>query len=415
MSSSAALPPTAIRSEQPERHCEEQGDEAISSGVHARYRVCFAALAMTIAEQDVRSMHAALTLARRGLGNVWPNPAVGCVIVNQGRVVGRGWTQPGGRPHAETEALARASGLARGGTVYVTLEPCSHWGKTPPCADALIAADVRRVVIATGDPDPRVAGDGAARLRATGIIVETGLCASDAAEINAGFFHRLRLGRPLVTLKLATSLDGRIATMSGESRWITGPAAREQGHLLRATHDAILVGTGTAIADDPELTCRLPGLANATPVRVVLDRRLRIPMTARLFTNARDVPTWLVTLPATDAKQLWARRVAGVEVIVGEADADGGIDLGGMLRLLGARGLTRLLVEGGGQLAAALLHAGLVDRLVWLHAPLLLGVDGLPAVAALGLPALAAAPRFERIAVEPVGDDVMSVFAPRSL
>src|SRR5712691_553149 len=249
---------------------------------------------------DLSIMRAALALARRGLGNVWPNPAVGCVIARNSKVVGRGWTQPGGRPHAETEALARAGGAAQGATAYVTLEPCSHWGRTPPCADALIAAAVGRVVVAIEDSDPRVAGGGLARLRAAGIAVETGLGAADAAEINAGFLQRVRLGRPLVTLKLATSLDGRIATAAGESRWITGPAARDHAHLLRATHDAILVGTGTVLADDPQLTCRLPGLAGCSPVRVVLDRQLRIPPGADIIAEARQVPTWLVTLPAAD-------------------------------------------------------------------------------------------------------------------
>ena len=210
---------------------------------------------------DLRSMRAALALARRGLGTVWPNPAVGCVIVDRGRVVGRGWTQPGGRPHGETEALGRAGEAARGATAYVSLEPCCHWGRTPPCTDALIAAGIGRVVVALEDPDPRVAGDGVRRLRAAGLDVETGLCEAEAAEINAGFFCRLRNGRPLVTLKLATSLDGRIATGRGESQWITGPPARERAHALRAAHDAIMVGTGTVLADDPQLTCRLPGLA----------------------------------------------------------------------------------------------------------------------------------------------------------
>src|SRR5438876_2801019 len=249
---------------------------------------------------DLQAMRAALGLACRGLGRVWPNPAVGCVIAKEGRVVGRGWTQPGGRPHAETEALARAGTAANGATAYVTLEPCCHWGRTPPCADALIAAGLSRVVVALEDPDPRVVGGGLARLRAAGIAVETGLGAADAAEINAGFLQRLRLGRPLVTLKLATSLDGRIATTSGESRWITGPAARERAHLLRATHDAILVGTDTVIADNPELTCRLPGLDAHSPVRVVIDRHLRIPLDARVFAAARQTPCWVVTPDAAD-------------------------------------------------------------------------------------------------------------------
>ena len=359
------------------------------------------------------AMRGALSLARRGLGNVWPNPAVGCVIVRDGRVVGRGWTQPGGRPHAEAEALARAGEGARGATAYVTLEPCCHWGKTPPCADALIAAGVRRVVVAVEDPDPRVAGGGIARLREAGLAVETGLCEAEAAELNAGFFMRVRLGRPLVTLKLATSLDGRIATASGESRWITGAASRERAHLLRAMHDAVLVGTGTAIADDPELTCRLPGLAGRSPLRIVLDRQLRIPSASRLFTTARDVPTWVLTPATADAARQQALRDSGVEIVAVELDAAGDIDLAAALGRLAERGLTRLLVEGGGRLAAALLRSGLVDRLLWFHAPLLLGGDAVPAIAALGLDALAAAPAFEPLASERLGDDALSTFRRR--
>jgi diaminohydroxyphosphoribosylaminopyrimidine deaminase/5-amino-6-(5-phosphoribosylamino)uracil reductase len=332
-------------------------------------------------------------------------------------VVGRGWTQPGGRPHAETEALARAGAAAHGATAYVTLEPCCHWGRTPPCADALIAAGVRRVVAACEDPDPRVAGGGLARLRAAGLSVDSGLCAAEAAELNAGFFQRVRLGRPLVTLKLATSLDGRIATPSGDSRWITGEPARTRGHLLRATHDAILVGTGTVIADNPQLTCRLPGLGQHSPVRVALDRQLRIPVTARLVAEARVTPTWVVTLSSSDPARQQALRDAGVIVIAAEPPAEtdraGHIDLAMALGRLGEQGLTRLLVEGGGRLAAALLRAGLVDRLVWFHAPLLLGGDAVPAIADLGLDRLAEAPGFERVSSEIVGGDVLSTFRMR--
>jgi len=363
---------------------------------------------------DFAMMRAALGLARRGLGTVWPNPSVGCVLVKDGHVVGRGWTQRGGRPHGETEALRRAGAAANGATAYVTLEPCSHWGKTPPCADALIAAGLRRVVVALEDPDPRVAGAGIEALRKAGLAVETGLCAAEAAELNAGFLQRVRSGRPLVTLKLATSLDGRIATAAGESRWITGPPARERAHLLRATHDAILVGTDTVLADDPELTCRLPGLADRSPVRIVLDRQLRIPPNARIFVEARQVPTWLVTLRSADPARLKLLRDAGVEVIAAEPHATGTIDLAAALGLLGTRGLTRLLVEGGGRLAAALLRAQLVDRLVWFHAPMLLGREGIPAVAALDIGALADMPRFERVSSEIVGEDQVTVFRARA-
>ena len=363
---------------------------------------------------DIRWMRTALALARRGLGAVWPNPAVGCVIINQGRAVGRGWTQPGGRPHAETEALRRAGQAARGATAYVSLEPCCHWGRTPPCADALIDAGVRRVVVAVEDPDPRVAGNGIARLRAAGLEVDTGLGAEEATEINAGFLTRLALGRPLVTLKLATSLDGRIATSSGESQWITGPPARERGHALRAAHDAIMVGTATVLADDPQLTCRLPGFGQRSPVRVVLDRQLRIPRSAAVIADARQTPTWILTLRSADVARRAPLLAAGVTLIDVDPDFESRIDLVAALAALGERGVTRLLIEGGARLAAALLGARLVDRLAWFHAPLLLGGDGIPAVAALGLDRLADAPGFEQLSVARVGDDLLTTFRARA-
>ena len=362
---------------------------------------------------DLCRMRAALALARRGLGAVWPNPAVGCVIADAGQVVGRGWTQPGGRPHAETEALRRAGAGARGAAAYVSLEPCSHWGRTPPCAEALIEAGVRRVVVAIEDPDPRVAGSGIARLRAAGLAVETGLCAEEAAEINAGFLIRQRLGRPLVTLKLATSFDGRIATRTGASQWITGRPSRERGQALRASHDAIMVGTGTVLADDPQLTCRLPGLARRSPVRVVLDRRLRIPLAARLIAGARQTPTWVLTLTSADPARREAFLAAGASLIDADPDPAGRIDLAAALAALGRRGITRLLVEGGAHLAAALLRAGLVDRLAWFHAPLLIGADGTPAIAALGLDTLAGAPGFVPVSIEAVGDDMLTMCRAR--
>jgi diaminohydroxyphosphoribosylaminopyrimidine deaminase / 5-amino-6-(5-phosphoribosylamino)uracil reductase len=359
---------------------------------------------------DLAHMRAALALARRGLGNTWPNPAVGCVIVKDRRVVGRGWTQPGGRPHAETEALARAGDAAPGATAYVSLEPCSHHGRTPPCDAALIAAGIARAVVAVEDPDPRVSGAGIARLRAAGVAVETGLCSAEAADLNAGFFTRIAQGRPLITLKLATSLDGRIATATGESRWITGPAARERAHLLRAMHDAVLVGTGTALADDPELTCRLSGLETRSPVRIVIDRSLRLPTTLHLFAAAGPAPTWLVTAPSADAGRQKALAGQGVKVLAVESDQAGAIDLAQMLQRLGAEGLTRLLVEGGGTLAAALLRAALVDRLVCMRAPMVIGGDGTPAIAALVLGKLADAPRFVLEASETAGGDLIETY-----
>jgi len=358
-------------------------------------------------------MAAALRLAARGLGNVWPNPAVGCVIVRDGRVVGRGWTQPGGRPHAETEALGRAGGAARGAIAYVTLEPCAHHGKTPPCADALIAAGIARCVVAQGDSDPRVDGQGIARLKDAGIVVEQGLMAAEARRLNAGFFLRIEAGRPLVTLKTATSLDGRIAMASGESQWITGPAARALTHRLRAEHDAVLVGIGTAVADNPALTCRLPGVARRPTVRVILDGALRLPLHSALVQTAAEAPTWLVTRNTHPAEAVAAYQTQGVEIVPVTADAEGRPAPAAVLRALAERGLTRVLIEGGGQVAASFLAAGLIDRVAWFRAAKVIGGDGRPAIRALGLDRLAETPDFARRAVVPVGDDMVEYYERR--
>ncbi|MBM3585976.1 MAG: bifunctional diaminohydroxyphosphoribosylaminopyrimidine deaminase/5-amino-6-(5-phosphoribosylamino)uracil reductase RibD [Alphaproteobacteria bacterium] len=350
-------------------------------------------------------MAAALGLARRGLGRVWPNPAVGCVIVAGDRVVGRGWTRPGGRPHAETVALAHAGAAARGATVYVTLEPCAHHGMTLPCADALVDADVRRVVVALGDPDPRVNGGGVARLRAAGIAVEVGLSEAEARAVNAGFLLHRTMGRPLVTLKVAASLDGRVATGAGASRWITGPAARERGHDLRLNHDAILVGIGTALADDPELTCRLPGLADRSPVRVVLDGAASLPANSRLARGARTTPVWLVCRAGVMAPAL---ESLGVELVAIEAGVDGRLAPAAVLAALARRGITRLLVEGGPRVATSFLAAGLVDRVAWTIAPRVLGGDGRAAVADLGIDNIEQAPRLVLEAIETVDGDLLA-------
>jgi diaminohydroxyphosphoribosylaminopyrimidine deaminase/5-amino-6-(5-phosphoribosylamino)uracil reductase len=363
---------------------------------------------------DATHLHAALGLAARGLGQVWPNPAVGCVIVKDGCLVGRGWTQPGGRPHAETEALAHAGAAARGGTAYVTLEPCAHQGRTPPCSKALIEAGIARAVVATEDPDDRVSGRGLADLRAAGIVVTSDVCAEAAAELNAGFLLRIRAGRPLVTAKVATSLDGRIATRAGESRWITGEAARGRGHLLRATHDAIMIGVGTAIADDPELTCRLPGMRQRSPVRIVVDGNMRLPLTGRLVRSAHAVPTWLVTLADSSSERRQAFADCGVTLITVPHGPGGMPDLAAALQALGAQGLTRVLVEGGGRLLASLARADLIDRIAWFRAATLIGGDGLAAVAPFGLEHLADQPRFQRTGFMPLGEDILESFARRS-
>lgn len=355
-------------------------------------------------------MTAALALAARGLGTTWPNPAVGCVLVRDGVVVGRGWTQPGGRPHAETEALRRAGDRARGATAYVSLEPCNHHGKTGPCSEALIAAGVARVVVACEDPDPRVAGGGVRRLRTAGVAVETGVCAAEAWDLNRGFFSRILHQRPLFTLKLATTLDGRIATRTGESRWITGPEARAAGHALRARHDAMMVGSGTALADDPDLTCRLPGLAHRSPVRVVVDGRLRLPLTSRLVASASRIPTWVITRADADAARRQVLADCGVIVIAVAPDATGLPDLAMAAAELAGRGLTRVLVEGGATLAASFLRAGMVDRLEWFRAASVIGGDGVPAVAGYGVEALAAMARFQRTDVRRAGDDLVESY-----
>ena len=362
---------------------------------------------------DRRYMALALALAGRGLGTAWPNPAVGCVLVGNGHIVGRGWTQPGGRPHAETEALARAGDGARGATCYTTLEPCAHHGQTGPCADALVQARIARAVVATQDPDPRVAGRGIAILEAAGIEVTVGCMEDSARTLNAGFLSRVENGRPLVTLKLASTLDGRIATHTGDSRWITGAEARARVHLLRARHDAVMVGAASALADDPALTCRLPGMAEASPVRVVIDGSARLPASHALIAGAGEQPTWIVSTEALGRDGGHAEwRDAGVEIVRVAAGADGRPALPAALEALAARGITRVLVEGGGRLAASLLQAGLVDRIEWFRAPGAIGGDGVPALAALGIDRAGDMPRFERIASTPVGADVLDTLAP---
>lgn len=352
----------------------------------------------------------ALRLAARGLGNVWPNPAVGCVLVREGRIVGRGWTQPGGRPHAERRALDQAGDLARGATAYVTLEPCAHHGKTPPCAEGLISAGVGRVVTALTDPDPRVAGKGHAMLRAAGIALREEVLAPEAARLNAGFLKRVTQGLPFVTLKLATTLDGRIATASGESRWITGPAARRHVHLMRLAHDAVMVGAGTARADDPDLTVRDMG-AVLQPVRVVLDSRLGHSADSRLGRTARAAPVWMLHGPQAPAAARAAWAATGAEVIEVAADAGGQVQARAALQALAARGLTRVLCEGGGQLAASLVAEGLVDDLATYQAGALIGADGRAGLGALGLAALADAPRLTLRESRTVGADLFSLWS----
>ncbi|WP_045389480.1 bifunctional diaminohydroxyphosphoribosylaminopyrimidine deaminase/5-amino-6-(5-phosphoribosylamino)uracil reductase RibD [Falsirhodobacter sp. alg1] len=348
----------------------------------------------------------ALRLARRGLGNVWPNPAVGAVILRDGRIVGRGWTQPGGRPHAEVRALTQAGDLAAGATVYVSLEPCAHHGKTPPCSEALIRSGVARVVTAATDPDPRVAGRGHMMLRNAGIEVTEGIMQTEASRLNAGFFKRINQGLPLVTLKLATSVDGRIATASGESRWITGPESRRVVHAMRMSHDAVLVGSGTALADNPDLTVRGFG-AVPQPVRVVVDSTLRHSADSRLGRSARKGPVWLVH--SSNAPQ--AARTAWIEAGAHLIDLGEAVQLRGALAALADRGITRVLCEGGGTIAAALLREDLVDDLATFTAGVLIGGDATPALSAMGVVHLADAPHFRLESQRRIGSDTLTIWA----
>ncbi|MGD9295745.1 MAG: bifunctional diaminohydroxyphosphoribosylaminopyrimidine deaminase/5-amino-6-(5-phosphoribosylamino)uracil reductase RibD [Roseobacter sp.] len=353
-------------------------------------------------------MALALSLGRRGHGRVWPNPAVGCVIVKDGQIVGRGWTQPGGRPHAETQALEQADALARGADVYVTLEPCAHEGQTPPCAQALIDAGVAHVSIAVLDSDPRVSGKGARMLADAGIAVEKGVMEAVARRDNAGFFARVEHGRPLVALKLASSFDGRIATGSGESKWITGAQARRCVHAMRARHDAVMVGGGTARKDDPSLTVRDLGV-NWQPARIIVSRRLDIPLTGVLASTARDVPVILCHGADVDPDLSRAWDDLGATRLTCRSSA-GQLDLRDVLRQLAEYGLTRVFCEGGSALAASLLDAELVDDLVGFSAGLAVGAEGLPSIGALGLSNLRAAPRFELVDCQRVGQDILHIW-----
>jgi len=351
---------------------------------------------------DRRFMGLALALGRRGLGRAWPNPAVGAVIVKNGEIVGRGWTQAGGRPHAEIEALRRAGAMARGATLYVTLEPCSHHGKSPPCADAVIASGIARVVSAMEDPNPEVAGRGHARLRNAGITVNVGIEAAAARRDHVGHIRRMRDGRPHVMLKLAISADGKAAAAGRRRVAITGNAVRDRVHLMRAHSDAIMIGVGTALADDPVLTCRLPGMAKISPTRVVLDSDLHLPMQSRLVATAGETPLWIMSGKDAPAASETAMRERGAEVIR-VAEKDGRLDLSDVLKLLATRGITRVMVEGGPTLASALIRADLVDEAIFFRSPIAIGEEGLPALESRAVTMLAQ--QLKCISEEPIGPD----------
>jgi diaminohydroxyphosphoribosylaminopyrimidine deaminase / 5-amino-6-(5-phosphoribosylamino)uracil reductase len=372
----------------------------------------FALKIKTSKAADTRFMQLALTLGRRGQGRTWPNPAVGAVVVKDGVIVGRGWTQAGGRPHAEPVALTQAGEAARGATLYATLEPCSHIGKSPPCTEAIIAAGIARVVSAIEDPNPEVAGQGHAKLRAAGIAVDIGLCAAEAAHDHAGHFRRIRDKRPHVILKLAVSSDDKIGAAGHKPVAISGEAARSRVHLLRAQSDAILVGIGTVQADDPLLTCRLPGMEARSPVRVVLDRALRISGSSRLVHSARETPLWVMTSETAEAPAAMKLGAAGAQVIrVATATAPPpGLDLPAVLRALAERGITRLLVEGGARVASSFVAAGLVDEVWLLRGPDTVGADGVAALEGLPLSAITGSPDFRVRASESLQKDTLTIY-----
>jgi diaminohydroxyphosphoribosylaminopyrimidine deaminase/5-amino-6-(5-phosphoribosylamino)uracil reductase len=359
---------------------------------------------------DRRFMQLALTLGRRGLGRTAPNPAVGAVVVKDGIILGRGWTQDGGRPHAEPEALRRAGAAAKGATIYVTLEPCSHTGRSPPCADALIAAGVARVVSAMEDPNPLVAGQGHAKLRAAGIVVDVGLCADEARRDHAGHIRRVVDRRPHVVLKLAVSQDDKIGAAGRKRVSITGDIARSRVHLLRARSDAILVGIGTAMADDPELTCRLPGMVAQSPVRIVLDRALRLSSDSKLVHSARATPVWVVASETAEAAAAMRLGAAGATIIRLPPQDKLGVDLNAVMQHLYARDITRIVVEGGSRIAAAFMSANLVDEVWLLRGPATIGSDGIDALDGLPLSAITESPTLTQQSSETLGDDTLTIY-----
>lgn len=365
------------------------------------------------ATPDMAPMQYALRLAARHIGRTAPNPAVGCVIVKDGHIIGVGATGDGGRPHAETVALEMAGKEAQGADLYVTLEPCSHQGKTAPCSSAVIKAGIRRVICACMDPDNRVAGDGIKALIDADIEVATGICEQDAWKLNEGFFLHRTEKRPLVSLKIATSLDGKVATANGDSQWITGAAARRYGHKLRAEHDAILTGIGTVLADDPALTCRIDGLETYSPTRIVIDAKLQIPMDSQLVQTASQVPLWVITSDdAVTGHHAAELSALGATIIPCASNGDR-INLNQAIATIAEHDVTRLLVEAGSSLTSAMLRDTLVDQLYWFRAPFALGNDGLAAIDQLPEQALSQIQRNPREYAISLGDDLCEVYRLR--
>ncbi|MFL2782857.1 MAG: bifunctional diaminohydroxyphosphoribosylaminopyrimidine deaminase/5-amino-6-(5-phosphoribosylamino)uracil reductase RibD [Rhodospirillales bacterium] len=369
----------------------------------------------TMVNRDLEFMKVALSLANRGIGNTWPNPSVGCVIVKNNIIISRGWTQPGGRPHAEVEALMRAGSASNGATAYVTLEPCDHFGETPPCSKALVKAGIKRVVISVRDRDKRVSGSGIKFLKNSGIEVIENILTNESEFLNNGFFSKIVKSRPHITLKLATSLDGKIATKTGESKWITGKTSRRYGHFLRMKHDAVLIGSGTALIDNPLLTCRITGINNIRRTRIILDGQLRIGLDSQLVQTAMEAP---VMIFINDTKKLNIKKIdklleKGISIIKSPYSSDG-INLEYVMTKLIKKGITRVLIESGGNLASSCLKANLIDEIFWFRAPFIIGNDGKPAIRNLGLDSLDKIYRYDKKFSTSLGDDVLDHLLPIS-
>ena len=359
---------------------------------------------------DAKWMEIALRLADRNIGNVCPNPSVGCLIVNGARIVGRGWTQAGGWPHAEVMALEQAGEKSAGATVYTTLEPCSHFGKTPPCSDALISARIKRLVGAMRDPDPRVDGEGFSKLRDAGIEVVEGILESEATELNRGFIARVTRNLPFVTLKMAMSIDSRTATKTGDSKWITGEKARYSSHFLRSKHDAILTGIGTVLADNPILNTRISGLGNRSPTRIIMDTKLRLPVDSQIVSTATEYKTIIFTTGEAEKSKKRHIESFGLQVVTLTGNKSGRVSLIETLEVLAAKGINSVLVEGGGTLNTEFLRSDLIDEFLVYRAPIVLGGDGKAAVEALGISDLSAGATFERTEIASIGTDVVETY-----
>lgn len=356
----------------------------------------------------IRYMQLALRLARRQLGQTWPNPSVGAVVVKDGQIIATGVTQRGGRPHAETQALMLAGKAAQDATLYVSLEPCSHQGKTAPCTDAIISSGIRVVVVGCKDTNPLISGRGIALLKAAGLTVVEGICEAEARALNAGFFSVIEHKRPFIAVKIATSLDGRIASSGGESKWITSEASRQWGWWIRGQYDAVATGGGTLAADDPELTCRLPGLEQHSPVRVIFDQQNRLHSRHKLALSAKTSPVWAFSGENHPEKAVLEGMGVKFLPYSGEHSPQ---QLTEAVELLAQQGITRLLVEGGAGITTAFLQSGLVDRMYWFRAPLLLGNAALAGIGG-GFPAsLADATRWTLVERHSIGSDQLDIFA----